>query len=383
MEENVNQSNGSIWNHPEYGYGVPSIGERANENSFENFLLDPTGMVKGFWNDITGVTAQSREFAQQEYLQDKMNAYNSPVEQMKRAKEAGINPNLAAAGIAQAGSQSAQAPSVSSNSSGAAQGLSAVGSAVSGVAGAALTAAQKRNLDASSQEMSANARRTDALLDFEKEQMRANTAKTWIDAGMDSAQADYWSTKAAYADRQERLDIAGKFWQVKRSMKEVDLLKEEINIAKKDLEIRKEQLSQEEYRTEQMRIDTEFYKRKEEILKKYGIDISLPENAMLVEAWEYGTADTILAAFQSNAYHSARAQFDADLDTLEDRLTKQIESQFKVLEKNQELAKELQKFGVKSDAVATIIQTILKYLFGTGFSVNIRGVGVSNNEPTR
>lgn len=309
-------ASGTIWNHGS-DYQVPSAGESAN--AFSGSGMDPNGFVAGLWNDITGVTAQSREFAQQEYLQDKMNEYNHPVNEMMRQKDAGINPNLTAQGIAQAGSQSAQVPAVSSNVGGAAQGLSAVGSAVGGVAGGvaglALTAAQKRNLDASSEEMTANAMRTNALLDFEKESMRANTAKTWIDAGMDAAQADYWSTKAAYADKQERLDIYSKYWQIKRSMKEVDLLKEEINIAKQDLEIRKEQLSQEEYRTEQMRIDTEFSKRKEEILNKYGVDLSLPENAMLVEAMDAGSADTILAAFRSNAYESARAQFDAKVDT--------------------------------------------------------------------
>lgn len=106
------ESNGTLWNHGT-SYAVDSASEMSNNSWFDG-ILDPTGVVKGFYNDFMGYTSQSREFAQQEYLQDKQNAYNSPAAQMQRMKDAGINTNLAAAGIAGVGSQSANPASVAS-----------------------------------------------------------------------------------------------------------------------------------------------------------------------------------------------------------------------------------------------------------------------------
>ena len=120
---------GTIWNHGD-NYKVPSIGETAND--YAGSGMDPNGMVAGLWNDLTGVTAQSREFAQQEYLQDKQNEYNKPINEMRRMEEAGINPLTAASGIAGNGSPSASPAQVSSNTQGAA---SAVQSAASGLSG--------------------------------------------------------------------------------------------------------------------------------------------------------------------------------------------------------------------------------------------------------
>lgn len=98
----------------EYGrkYGLPSASEQGNANA--NSFLDPNGMVSGFYNDVMGYTSQSREFAQQEYLMDKENAYNDPRAQMARMIAAGISPAAAAAAITGGQNVSAQAPSVAS-----------------------------------------------------------------------------------------------------------------------------------------------------------------------------------------------------------------------------------------------------------------------------
>ena len=55
----------SFWNH-DNGYDMQSL--TADSDSPLGWLLDPTGTVAGLWNDVTGASAQSREFAQQEYL---------------------------------------------------------------------------------------------------------------------------------------------------------------------------------------------------------------------------------------------------------------------------------------------------------------------------
>lgn len=161
--EDVGINNGqTIWNNGS-NYSAPSFTEDINQGKFASaFGLDQ--VIGGLWNDITGVTAQSREFAQQEYLQDKMNAYNSPVEQMKRMQKAGINPNIAAAGIAGSGNESAQAPAVSSNTQGVSQGLAAASGAVSGI----MSSVSQRDVAESEAELNrANARNVDRLADAE------------------------------------------------------------------------------------------------------------------------------------------------------------------------------------------------------------------------
>lgn len=85
------------------------------------------------WGELSGKNSQQREFEQQEYLMDKQNEYNSPVNQMERLKAAGINPNVAAEAIA-GNNTSASPASVASNTQGAANALGQIASAVSGLA---------------------------------------------------------------------------------------------------------------------------------------------------------------------------------------------------------------------------------------------------------
>ena len=387
---------GSIWNngnnYPQYN--IPSITETGNSssNSGITHILDPTkyltsddsGFVQGFWNDLMGFTSQNREFAQQEYLMDKQNAYNDPSAQMERLGKAGINLNLASSGVAQGGNESAQAPAVSSNTSGVAQGLGSAASLIGGIPSAALAMAQKRQADSQANLFDVQGIEISALLDFKKNQYAAETAKTWIDAGMDSHMANYWSIKAAYADRQERLDIIEKFTAISKANDEIQILKDNHEILVEELKLKKEQVSQSEYLTEQMRIDTELKRGIESIYKAYGVDITLPRDGMLVEAWNSGTADTILAALQSGDYVSARAAYDARVDTIVDETRGRVSEEFKgrlqELEKSEEIQKELSKYGIKGDMTKRVFDLITKYLFGVGMSVNVRGVGVSNSD---
>lgn len=146
-----NDGKGTIWNH-DNGYESSSFTEEGNKNA-GNFGVDPNGYVSGMWNDLMGFTSQSREFSQQEYLQDKMNEYNSPENQMARMRAAGINPNIAAAGIAGSGNESAQAPAVSNNQNGVANGIgqaagaiASLGAGAAGFAGAGLAGKQAEEI---------------------------------------------------------------------------------------------------------------------------------------------------------------------------------------------------------------------------------------------
>lgn len=102
------------------------------ENTFldnnPQFNVDTTAIQQGYNHDIEGDNAITRFFhpgiaedaafqreqfnvdkenAFNEYMWNKANEYNSPAAQMERAKAAGINPNLMAAGIAGAGGNQA------------------------------------------------------------------------------------------------------------------------------------------------------------------------------------------------------------------------------------------------------------------------------------
>lgn len=163
--------------------------EQYNGNSLgtlgENFAgspLDPFGDVSGFYNDIMGFTEQDRQFAQQEYLMDKENAYNHPAAQMQRMKEAGISAYAAAAGIAGNGSASA-APSSVGSASPAADPLSAAGKAgeLSQSAAVNKSAAEKNLADA--EQAKSVARNADRLADAEVLNKAGNFAKALTESG--------------------------------------------------------------------------------------------------------------------------------------------------------------------------------------------------------
>ena len=97
-----------------YGYG---------ENFGEGSILE-SWLMPG--------NAQQREFGQQVALQEMQNEWNSESEKMARMKKAGINANVAAAGIAGAGNS----PSVGAPNSAIGAGAAGVGSAAQ-IAGAA------------------------------------------------------------------------------------------------------------------------------------------------------------------------------------------------------------------------------------------------------
>lgn len=373
--ENRNQG-GTIWNH-DNGYKVESATETSMNSWLDNFL-DPTGLVSGFWNDITGATSQSREFSQQEYLQDKQNWYNHPINQMARYKAAGINANTAAAGITQGGNESAQAPAVSSNTSGAAQGLSAAGAAAGAVTGGIGSLAAAGLASAQAGEIT-------ALLDFKKNQFAAETAKTWIDAGMDSHMANYWSVKAAYAGAQERLDLSQKSWAINKVKKEILKLNEDITYRKKEIDLIRHQISSADYKQQMDAIDLFFQQERKRIYDEVGVDITLPENAMLVEASEAGTLDEVAAAFGKGAFETSKAAYDADAATIEERTRKRVSEELSAklqeIWASKDMQEELIRLGIKGEVAKHFMDFIFKYLFGTGVSATVGPFSFSNSNP--
>ena len=146
------------------------------ENVFSNFFAE-----------LSGYSSQQREFEQQEYLMDKENEYNTPAAQMARLKAAGINPQLAAAGIAGAPNVSASPAQVASNAAGAAQGLNAAMNAVGAGVDAVykLTSAKK--------------------MEHEIDQIDADTEKSLTELGFTKLQSRALGIQLKYMDYKERM----------------------------------------------------------------------------------------------------------------------------------------------------------------------------------
>lgn len=280
---------GTIWNHQGYdNYKNASITEEAMQNENLDSFIDPTGLFKGFWNDITGVTSQSREFAQQEYLQDKMNAYNTPVQQMARMKEAGINPNLAAQGIAGGGNESAQAPQVASNAGGVAQGLSSVGSVVGDVAGALASLSASRKDDA-------EATKINETLPLEKNFLRASTYQSWANGGFAEEQAIGLSIENLYRGESCRLDIASKYLNLDQMQSEIDLLdaqyfteKKKLDLMQSEIDLNKSNMSLNELRgqtevltQETIKLNNWYQQQNNEFRARWNFDPQWSSNAIM------------------------------------------------------------------------------------------------------
>lgn len=175
--EKTGTDNGSMWR-DDYQYGIPSAGETAN--AMAGSVIDPDGLVSGLYNDIMGFTSQSREFQQQEYMQDKQNAWDSAGAKMARLKEAGINLNTAAAGVAGSGGSGFAPPAGSAN----AQGLGAAASALdtaaqSGSRGAAA------ELDLANADLArANARNVDMLANSQVLDTASKLVTSFVGAGL-------------------------------------------------------------------------------------------------------------------------------------------------------------------------------------------------------
>lgn len=142
--------------------------EPTKQNEYGTFAAIP--WLQSLWDDLTGVTSQQREFEQQEYLMEKEMDYKNPVNQMAMMRQAGINPAVAAQGIAGAAGSGISAPSVSSSGNQGAAALTSLSSLLSAIT--------------QSPEKLANARETTQLLDYKQGLIKAQTIEALESAGL-------------------------------------------------------------------------------------------------------------------------------------------------------------------------------------------------------
>lgn len=142
--------------------------EPTKQNEYGTFAAIP--WLQSLWDDLTGVTSQQREFEQQEYLMEKEMDYKNPVTQMALMRQAGINPAVAAQGIAGAAGAGISAPTVSSSGNQGAAALSSLASLLSSIT--------------QSPEHLASANETNQLLDYKRGLIKAQTVEAIESAGL-------------------------------------------------------------------------------------------------------------------------------------------------------------------------------------------------------
>lgn len=205
--------NYSIMANPYENYQGSGDGSSFNPwQNFENSWLfhQYDNFVNGgvLYQNLAPGEAQYSEWSQQMVATMYQNWYNSAPEQMRRAMEAGINPFVAASGIAGNSSGSVAPAPNASNTSGlpnligsAAQGLSSFGGAFGNVASGIATLAKLRH---------------------EIKNIDQNTASEFEKMGFTHLQSIAMSTQLKYLDSKEQISV----WQALASF---DKTKQEYN----------------------------------------------------------------------------------------------------------------------------------------------------------
>lgn len=210
MEELIlNQSVGAA------GYDYGPLGSDFAGTIFENWLYP--GMQ------------QQREFGQQVALTREQNQWNSEGERLKRMVDAGINPYLAAQGIANAGGVSSAAASPNSAIGSGAEGVNAASSLLGNSTSAAVGA-----LDSVEKLATLNERRA---------KLRAETVASLEAAGLSS-----WEAKAIaemLPDRKSNLraDTYLKLGQYRNTVAEYRNIRKEYDVKKQTIDTMKKQAS--------------------------------------------------------------------------------------------------------------------------------------------
>lgn len=273
-----------------------------DQQDMDNFGELGGSWLSRIWNDITGKTAQNKEFAQQEYLQDKQNEYNDPVNQMKRQAAAGINKNLAAAGIAGAGNQSAQAPAVASNSGGTAAGVTAAAGALGSVAG--------------SVQSLASAKETNKLLSLRADNIRASTVGTLEKAGLDHWNALSVATMLPFMEVNQTADFYLKMAQYDNTRAEYQNI-----LDQHDLNLENIRLTGS--KADEAAENARFAKETTEFFVNHGYRDDAPSDIALRNSIVSGRkeqAGAIAGAIESASYSTNYGAYKADADTAYERM---------------------------------------------------------------
>lgn len=238
------------------------------------------------------------EFGQQVALQKMQNDYNSAPNQMELMKKAGINANVAAAGIAGAGN----APSAGSPNS-------AIGAGSQGV-GAAAQAAEAAN---NAVNAGVNAYEKVSLTGVEREKRKAEirdllaaaTHNEWLAYAVSEmlpeqkreTQANTYLKLAQYANAKEEFFNIQKEYEVKEA--EVKRLKAERDLAVQQKNyVAAEQLKV-EAETAGIELDNWKKNRDKEWYEKYGYDRNNPVDNILIDGMISGNDEVVTAVGES------------------------------------------------------------------------------------
>lgn len=358
----------------------PSLASQYASNFDWNGMYQATSqsndnVVESWWN--SSQTAD-RDFARQMLAQQYQNDYESAPNQMALAKKAGINPNTAAGQVLNGG-----APSMSAPSTDAPEPLSGAASALGAVAGVPEQLANASNL-------AAQADRTRFLMPEEFKNLFMNTALSLEGIGLTRAQANSVLIQNKYLGQNLALDIA-------RKSLELPILREQYNVLqanydytmqgiekiKSDIELNKRSMSwmelqeaTEKARRAEAQANADFVHQKFVLLRDFGWDASTG----------FGGLAAGIAFNNAKTIEDGQNMFSSILMSLDDYNTaynmfvmqKQLDNKIEELSKSEEIQKSLAKYGVKADVTRMVLRDVVKYLFGTGFSVNVGKVGVQN-----
>ena len=325
-------------------------------------FADPNGIVGGLYNDIMGLTSQQREFAQQEYMTDKQNRFNSEQERMKRAKEAGINPLTAAGGIAGSGSSGVAAAGGSASPT----GIGDLANAASSIAGLPSEIAQR---GAAAEQSLAVARNADRLADAQILKDAASSASLLTAAGVPEIAAMELGLSLA----RNGLQGFSAAFNADNYCRKFDLEMDEIDALINSENQRFESLQQQSnlYRSEaQLANERAMH---ENILKQYDqkkLEIAKQYEAMFADsdtlqqfilAQKFGVDSPEYKAYmgflQDKFYNQSKGQFDADIDTAFSRFYNQAKAKADV---DAAFAPYLKKIDVLGNALEEFTRAMLE-----------------------
>lgn len=282
------------------------------DDVFSTMLFGNEDATSNIWRELSGENAQMREFQQQEYLQEKQWEHDDPVYQMKRLIAAGVNPALAAQGVA-GGNQSAIAPTVASPSSAPAAGLQSATGAVQGAVQTGLDAYEKAR-----------------LTEVERKKRLADTANTLETLGLTKLNAQGVAISLEYLGEKERLNVAtmiANLDNIKKSHEVMTKQIEQYDMQIKEMDKQIELMTiQGDYTTalklqaekntavlEQQRLALKWHN---DVRESLDVDLNLPAAANLLKfALEGNTNgyETIGNVIYKDEFSASSARYDAEM----------------------------------------------------------------------
>lgn len=370
-----------MWNKENYKDKYQS--EVQQSNGEPNYIYDgwntgtvDAGVLQEFFHpEIAANNAATRE--RNKWLEE-----TDPSLQMARLKAAGVNPNTAAAGLAgAAASSSPVAQSQPQNPlAPAAELASGVGSLLSGVGSGA--------------EGVANAANTVNLLGLNKWNLAITAARNLIGLGIDKNTADSVSLDLLYKPEQLRLglqQLRANIYNLAQSSRalsaqyKLDLANADLAYTQMDLV--ESQIGVNDWR--KLEIASGIAKAQAEIKYQQGLNSLLMNHNWYVQG---GLPALLAGKYVQHIDDWSDEQIIEQIDELETCVHNynystsegaaagQLDTKVNEMKANTDFQKELMRYGVLGDTQGKVIDVIIKYLFGTGFSVGVGPFSVSNSK---